>query len=134
MVKRKGSKFSKDEERVSKRRLRSGRIIETLTPLRLTKEVVTVRAASTPSNLKVKLLTSSKSAIKIARVIDSEDGLDDETELSSTSSRDPQVIVVQKKALSDDTNMNQAKSAGKTARGIVTTPYLPLFEANAICR
>jgi hypothetical protein len=154
MVKRKGSKFSKDEERVSKRRLRSGRIIETLTPPpQLTKEVVT---ASTPSNPRVKPFTSSKSAIKIARVIDNEDGLD-EAELCSTSSHDSQAIVVPKKALSNETNMNwipedmekrgfqgqvldgktivsKAKSTRKTARGIVTTPYLLLSETNVICR
>lgn len=155
MAKRKGSRFSKDEEQHSKR-LRSGRIIETLTsPHRITKEVVT---ASTPSNPRVKPFTSSKSTIKITRVIDNEDGLD-ETDLCSTSSHDSQAIV-QKKALSDDTNMNRisadmglvekrsfqaqvlhentsvskAKLTRKTARGIVTTPYLLLFETNAICR
>ena len=131
MVKRKGSKFSKDEERVSKRRLRSGRIIETLTsPLRPTKEAVT---AST--NPRVKPFNSSKSALKIVHVIDNEDVLD-ETELPSSH-------------LSNETNMNwisadmglvekkgvsKAKSSRKAVRGIIITLYLPLSETNAICR
>lgn len=115
MVKRKGSITSKDEERGSKRRLRSGRIIETLTsPLRLTKEVVT---ASSPSNPRVKPFVKpftssrSKSAIKIVGVINGEDGLDEtDDELCSTSSHDSlaQAIVVNKKTLSSETNLISA--------------------------
>jgi hypothetical protein len=155
MVKRKGSIISKDEERGSKRRLRSGRIIETLiSPLRLTKEVVT---ASTPSNPRfkpfVKPFTSSKSAIKTTRVIDSEDGQDEtDDELQPISSHDSQAIVVHKKAPSNETNMNlisvdmssvekkgfqgqvlhgkpsisKAKLTRKTARGFVITLSLLL--------
>ena len=154
MVKRKGSIISKDDEQVSKRRLRSGRIIETLTsPLRPTKEVVTASAPSTPRVKPfVKPFTSTKSALKIARVIDNEDGLEENyDELCSTSSHDSQAIV-HKKALSNETNMNwisadmgsvekkgfqgqvlhgktsisKAKSTRKTARGIVTTSYFLL--------
>jgi hypothetical protein len=142
MVKRKGSIISKDEERVPKRRLRSGRIIETLTsPLRLTKKVVTASAPSNPRH-KTFVKPSTKSAVKIKRVIDNEDGLDENyDELCSTSSHDSQAIVVHKKALSNETNMNwisadmglvekrgevlhgktsisKAKSTRKTARGI----------------
>ena len=156
MVKRKGSIVPKDEERVSKRRLRSGRIIETLTsPLRLTNLKAAVVTASAPSTPRVKPFvkpfTSTKSAIKIARVIDNEDGLDENyDELRSTSSHDSQAMVVHKDALSNETNMNwisadrgsvekkgvqgqplhgktpmsKVKSSRKTARGIVTAPYL----------
>ena len=155
MVKRKGSIISKEEGQVSKRRLRSGRTIETLTsPLRLTKEFVTVSTPSKPRvRPRVKPFTSEKSAIKIARVIDNEDGLDENyDELCSTPSHDSQAIVVHKKALSNETNMNwisadmgsvekngsqspllhgrnsisKAKSTGKTARGIVTISNLLL--------
>lgn len=70
-LKRRGSAVSKDEERVSKRRLRSGRTIEALTsPLRPAKEV-TVNA-SVPGS-RNKSFTSAKSAIKIARIVDDED-------------------------------------------------------------
>ena len=102
MVKRKGSIISKDEEQVFKRRLRSGRTIDT--SVRLTKEVVT---ASVPSNPRVKPFTSTKSAMKIARAIDNEDGLDENyDELCSTSSHDSQAVVVHKKVFSNETNMN----------------------------
>ena len=150
MVKRKGSIISKDEEQVSKRRLRSGRIIETLTsPLRLTKDVAT---ASAPSNPRVKpFVKPTKSTMKIARVIDNEDGLDENSdELCSTSSHDSQAIVIHKKVFPSETNTNwisaemgsvekigfqsqvlhgktsisRAKSTRKTAKGIVTTSYL----------
>lgn len=146
MVKRKGSIIYKEEEQVSKRRLRSGRTIETLTsPLRLTKEDVTASAPSEPRN---KPFTSTKSAIKVARVIGNEDGLDKNyDELCSTSSHDSQAIVAHKKALSNETNMNWISAdmgsvekrgfqgpllhgrnsiSRKTARGIVTTSYLLL--------
>jgi hypothetical protein len=151
MVKRKGSIISKDEERVSKRRLRSGRIIETLTsPLRLTKEVVT---ASAPSNPRVKPFvkpfTSTKSAIKNKKIPRAMD--ENYDELCSTSSHDSQAIVVHKKPLSNETmnwisadmglvekkgsqgqvlhgntSISKAKSTGKTAKGIVTGSYLLL--------
>ena len=153
MVKRKGSIISRDEERVSKRRLRSGRTIETLTPLRHTKDVVTASAPSKPRVKPfVKPFTSSKSAIKIARVTDNEDRLDENyDELCSISSHDSQAVVHQK-AISNETNINRiltdmgsvekkgfqdqvlhgkifiskAKSTRKTARGRVSTPYLLL--------
>ena len=74
-LKRKGSKAFKDEERVSKRRLRSGRTLETSTsPLRCAKEVVN---ASAPSNPRVKPFTSTESAVKITHVVNDEDGLDE---------------------------------------------------------
>lgn len=72
-LKRKGSTVSKDEERISKRRLRSGRTIETSTsPLRHAREGVN---ASVPSNPRVKPFTS-KPAVKIACVVNNEDALD----------------------------------------------------------
>lgn len=74
-LKRKGSTVSKDEERVSKRCLRSGRTIETSTsPLRHAKEVLN---ASAPSNPRVKPFTSTQSAMKIARNVNNENTLDE---------------------------------------------------------
>lgn len=152
MVKRKGSTISKDEEQVSKRRLRSGRIIETLTsPLRLTKEAVT---ASAPSNPRVKPFAkpfTSTNAITIPCVMD-----ENNDELCSTSSHISQDIVVQK-TLSKETmnwisadmssvakkgsqlrhrktSISKAKSTRKTAKSIelLHTCYCP--ETNAIFR
>lgn len=75
-LKRKGSTVSKDEEPVSKRRLRSARTIEILTsPLPHAKEAQV--NASAPSNAGVKPFTSTKSAVKIARVVNNEDSLDE---------------------------------------------------------
>ena len=147
-LKRKGSTISKDEERVSKRLLRSGRTIETSTaPLRLAK---VVNAASVPSKPKVKPLTSTKSAMKIARVVDNQDELDlDNDEILLTPLQPPQTasVVRSKRALSNETNMDwtsvetgsgekkglhsealdgktstpKTRSARRTARGVVTT-------------
>jgi hypothetical protein len=145
-LKRKGSTISKDEERVSKRLLRSGRTIETSTaPLRLAKVV----NPSTPSKPRVKPLTSTKSAMKIARFVDNQDELDQNNdEILLTPLQLPQTasVVRSKRALSNETNMDwtsvdtgsgekkglqsealdgktstpKTRSARRTARGVVT--------------
>ncbi|KAF8812469.1 hypothetical protein BYT27DRAFT_7182913 [Phlegmacium glaucopus] len=73
--KRKGSTVFENEEQAPKRRLRSGRIIET-SPLRLAK-VVSASASLDDSNPRVNSFTSTKSAMKIPRVVDIEDELDE---------------------------------------------------------
>lgn len=105
-LKRKGSTVSKDDEQVFKRRLRSGRTIETSTsPLRLAKEVVSVSVPSTP---RVKPFTSTKSAMKAVRVADNEYELDENHDEIGSSLRPLQTVSVvhSKRALSNETNMD----------------------------
>lgn len=152
-LKRKLSTVLKDEERVSKLHLRSGRTIETPTSSPRRPKVVT---PSPSSNAR------AKSTVKIARIIDSEDESDenhDDICLTSLQSLQAVGAVHSKKALSNGTNMDwtsadmglveegpqskvfrgkastsKAKLAKKTVRGIATTSYCYCYQTDATCR
>ena len=155
-LKRKLSTVLKDEERVSKLHLRSGRIIETPTSSPRLPKVVTPSASS---NARVK---PTKSTVKIARIIDSEDESDENNDdICLTSLQSLQAVGAShsKKALSNETNMDwtsadmglvekgpqskvfsgkattsKAKLAKKTVRGIATTSYCYSYQTDAMCR
>jgi len=103
--KRKGSTIFKDEERVTKRRLRSGRTIETSTsPLRLAK-VVSVSASSDP---RAKPFTSTNSAMKFLHVDIEHESDDNHDEICLTPLQPSQAagVVRSKRTFSNETNMD----------------------------